>query len=113
MWLQTKLHHTILSTHIVHFVRLLWSQMPRPEESDSEDEDGPDGDEYGEGNNLFSADVEATGAREVLSFTRVVGDMVSTGISEGHPASSLLMEIKGYKFAQNKVCCIHSVLFLC
>ncbi len=86
--------------------------MPRPEESDSEDEDGPDGDDYGEGNNLFSADVEATGAREVLSFTRVVGDMVSTGISEGHPASSLLMEIKGYKFAQNKVY-MHALFFYC
>lgn len=39
----------------------------------------------------------------MLSFARVVGEMVSTGISEGHPAGSLLMEIKGYKFAQNKV----------
>lgn len=44
---------------------------------------------------------------QVLSFARVVGEMVSTGISEGHPAGSLLMEIKGYKFAQNKVS--HSV----
>lgn len=79
--------------------RFLWSQMPRPEESDS---DGEDGDED-HGDDPFSADVEETGAREVLSFARVVGDMVSTGISEGHPAGSLLMEIKGYKFAQNKV----------
>lgn len=44
---------------------MLWSEMPRPEESDSDDEGEMGGDEDGEGNNQFSADVEATGAREV------------------------------------------------
>ena len=28
--------------------------------------------------------------------------MVTTGHAEGHPPDNLLMEIKGYKFAQNK-----------
>mmetsp|Transcript_1218 Transcript_1218/g.1986 ORF Transcript_1218/g.1986 Transcript_1218/m.1986 type:complete len:748 (-) Transcript_1218:122-2365(-) len=35
-------------------------------------------------------------------FSRIVGDMVTTGRKEGHPADNLLMEIKGFKFAQNK-----------
>lgn len=77
--------------------------MPRPEESDSDgEEDGLDADGMGDGGN-FTADVEGASARDVLNFARVVGDMVSTGFAEGHPAASLLMEIKGYKFAQNKV----------
>jgi hypothetical protein len=37
------------------------------------------------------------------TFFQVVGDMVTTGYEESHPADNLLMEIKGYKFAQNKV----------
>lgn len=36
-------------------------------------------------------------------FNKVVGEMVSTGYAEGHPTDNLLMEIKGFKFAQNKV----------
>ena len=32
----------------------------------------------------------------------VISDMVTTGHAEGHPPDNLLMEIKGYKFAQNK-----------
>lgn len=80
--------------------------MPRPEESDSdfEDIDG-DGEGYGGGGggDNFTGDVEGASARDVLNFAQVVGDMVRSGHAEGHPASSLLMEIKGYKFAQNKV----------
>jgi hypothetical protein len=100
--------------------------MPAPEESDSDNEDG-EFDEYGDptdGNGAyggngkakdganggaglqFTGDAESAQAREVLNFGKVVGDMVSTGHAEGHPASSLLMEIKGYKFAQNKVSCV-------
>jgi hypothetical protein len=29
---------------------------------------------------------------------------MNIGRSEGHPSDNILMEIKGYKFAQNKVC---------
>ncbi len=43
------------------------------------------------------------GAEQVGDFATIVGEMVSTGHAEGHPADSLLMEIKGCKFAQNKV----------
>jgi hypothetical protein len=101
----------------------MWRRMPAPEESDSDNEDA-EFDEYGDptdGNGAygsngkakdganggaglqFTGDAESAQAREVLNFGKVVGDMVSTGHAEGHPASSLLMEIKGYKFAQNKV----------
>ena len=79
--------------------RSMWRQMPRPEESDSDCEDG---ESEGAGGD-FTADVEGASARDTLNFAKVVGDMVSTGHAEGHPAASLLMEIKGYKFAQNKV----------
>jgi hypothetical protein len=37
------------------------------------------------------------------SFLKVISDMVVSAILEGHPADSVLMEIKGFKFAQNKV----------
>ena len=36
-------------------------------------------------------------------FYKNVYDMVVTGYNEGHPAENVLMEIKGYKFSQNKV----------
>ena len=35
-------------------------------------------------------------------FIHNVGEMISTGYEEGHPAGNVLMEIKGYKFSQNK-----------
>lgn len=36
------------------------------------------------------------------SFIKNVTEMVTTALKEKHPAESVLMEIKGYKFAQNK-----------
>lgn len=107
------------------FGSALWSRMPAPEEEESDnegyDEDDVDADgngasgAYGGGNNggnggggsQFTGDADAAAARDVLNFGKVVGDMVTTGHAEGHPASSLLMEIKGYKFAQNKVSLVH------
>ena len=38
-----------------------------------------------------------------LEFLDIIGDMVLTGYADGHQPENLLMEIKGYKFAQNKV----------
>ena len=35
--------------------------------------------------------------------TSVLLISICTGYAEGHPTDNLLMEIKGYKFAQNKV----------
>ncbi|KAJ1424856.1 nucleotide-diphospho-sugar transferase [Ochromonadaceae sp. CCMP2298] len=75
--------------------RRLWNRMPPPAESDSDDEDEP----------TFPIDLDVVSAKACLDFAHVVGDMVSTGHCEGHPAASLLMEIKGYKFAQNKSYC--------
>lgn len=37
------------------------------------------------------------------AFYRVISDMVISGLQEGHPYDSILMEIKGFKFSQNKV----------
>ena len=39
-----------------------------------------------------------------IAFIDVISDMISTGHADGHQPDNLLMEIKGYKFAQNKVC---------
>jgi hypothetical protein len=36
-------------------------------------------------------------------FLAVISDMVISGQADGHSSENLLMEIKGYKFAQNKV----------
>ena len=36
-------------------------------------------------------------------FLDVISDMVMSGQADGHSPDNLLMEIKGYKFAQNKV----------
>ena len=38
-----------------------------------------------------------------LEFLDIISDMVLTGYADGHQPENLLMEIKGYKFAQNKV----------
>ena len=91
----------------------MWRCMPAPEEDsdeeadfDSEGEDGMGGG-GGAAGGQFIADADAAAARDVIAFGKVVGDMVTSGHAEGHPASSLLMEIKGYKFAQNKVCITH------
>ncbi len=55
-------------------------------------------------------DDESDGEREDSSefaseqdFTRVVSDMVFGALQERQPLESVLMEIKGFKFAQNKV----------
>ena len=92
--------------------------MPQPDESESEaedeDEDYEGGHNHGAGAGTgnggggggggnFIGDVDAASARDTLLFSRGVSEMVSSGFAEGHVASSLLMDIKGYKFAQNKV----------
>lgn len=61
--------------------------MPKPED-DSEDEED---------------DTDAHENSDDSSFVKIVLDMVVTAMKEGHPADSVLMEIKGFKFAQNKV----------
>lgn len=66
--------------------RSIWrSHKPPIESPDSDDES-------------FEEDPE----KEEEKFREIVGDIILTGRSEGHPPDNLLMEIKGYKFAQNK-----------
>ena len=83
----------------------LWDAMPPP--ADDFDED--DGDDYGsgsgdEGGYAMRSENSPNGANTAnMNFTRIISEMVLTGYAEGHPAESLLMEIKGCKFAQNKV----------
>lgn len=67
--------------------RSLWQGVAEPQgEEDSEGEE--DGEE----------DVEARAAH----FVTIVSDICVTGHAEGHPPENLLMEIKGFKFAQNR-----------
>ena len=44
-------------------------------------------------------------------FLDVISDMVMSGQADGHSPDNLLMEIKGYKFAQNKVF-IHTFIII-
>jgi hypothetical protein len=112
---------------------LMWCKMPLPveEEDDEDDFDGHgdgamgfdyDDDDGGGGgggpgpasglksNRRTSSRASVVGGGSggggggAAAFVEVVGDMVTTGHAEGHPPDNLLMEIKGYKFAQNKVC---------
>ncbi len=92
----------------MHRCRDLWSVVPPPEEEEdySDDEEGDDlrDRQYEPGSGAVSAELSSTiGAGLATSFVSIVSEMVSTGHAEGHPADSLLMEIKGCKFAQNKV----------
>jgi hypothetical protein len=47
-------------------------------------------------------------------FLAVISDMVTSGQADGHSPENLLMEIKGFKFAQNKVHFNHfaAILFI-
>jgi hypothetical protein len=54
----------------------------------------------------FGNDVSFDQSQSNLSshtFIKNVTDMVLTGYQEGHPPENVVMEIKGYKFSQNKV----------
>jgi hypothetical protein len=77
--------------------------MERPvDEEDEEDlSDDDDDDAYESG--LVRSN-GGNGGGENASFANIIREMVTTGYAEGHPADSLLMEVKGCKFAQNKVC---------
>ena len=44
------------------------------------------------------------------AFCRNIVELVMAAMKEGHPAESTLLEIKGLKFAQNKVSCVWVVL---
>lgn len=83
--------------------RGLWQSFPPVEDDEAEeDEDDYSEDEGGlrDGGAHQRAQQQSGGDQ---SFILVVSELVSTGHEEGHPAESLLMEIKGCKFAQNKV----------
>lgn len=78
--------------------KALWKDVPLPsEEYDSDaDEGSQQSDEDG-----FTGDVEGSSARANLQFSRAVGDMVTAGRSD--KAENVLVDIKGFRFAQNKV----------
>ena len=53
--------------------------------------------------NASESDASEDGEEEMLSaFRQVIADYISTGHAEGHAAVDVLMEIKGFKFSQNK-----------
>lgn len=68
-----------------------------------------DEDEYGNGKRSGkSASQEGSSSKmksdtDIKAFLDIIGDMVTSGQADGHSPDNLLMEIKGYKFAQNKV----------
>ena len=70
--------------------RSLWHKLPEPEEEDDLEDDS----------NLDDPDL--TESERNTGFKQLVYEMVASGYAEKHPAESLLMEIKGLKFAQNK-----------
>ncbi|KAG5182444.1 nucleotide-diphospho-sugar transferase [Tribonema minus] len=47
-------------------------------------------------------EIAAAAAAAGDNFHQVIRDMLVTGSAEGHPIDNLLLEIKGYKFAQNR-----------
>ena len=80
--------------------------LPNIDDEDFEGEDGDDENRVGYedlmGGHATGAPA-AAGPPQQGAFERVVGEMVVTGRIENHPPENLLMEIKGVKFAQNKV----------
>lgn len=80
--------------------KALWKDVPLPsEEYDSDaDEGSQQSDEDGF---TFTGDVEGASARAHLQFSRAVADMVTAGRSD--KAENVLVDIKGFRFAQNKV----------
>jgi hypothetical protein len=72
-----------------HFCRTLWATPDEVYDEDSEEEDD----------------------EPETNFEIVISEMVSTGYAEGHPTDSIALEIKSYKFAQNKVVLVF-LLFL-
>jgi hypothetical protein len=56
------------------------------------------------------ADAATATAQAGRDFHSVVRDMLVTGHADGHPIDNLLLEIKGYKFAQNRYSklCVYS-----
>jgi translation initiation factor eIF-2B subunit epsilon len=92
--------HSIGSKEEEVWKRFLWKKMPLPIEPEDEDDDDDDYDDDNTGNQVD------------LTFNRNVGDMIVTGKAQGHSSENILMEIKGYKFAQNKSFsqCLRAVL---
>ena len=91
--------------------------LPVEEEDDSSvdeneilgefDYDGNNNNEYGNSkpkipsqkSNMYEDPIKTNNEE----FLDVISDMVMSGQADGHSPDNLLMEIKGYKFAQNKV----------
>jgi len=73
-----------------------WGHVPEPElDTDDMGEEGYENEE-----DDFNTHTSSSEGAHV--FGKNVCDMVVTGYDEGHPADNVLMEIKGYKFSQNK-----------
>ena len=90
--------------------------LPTEEEEDSSVDENENNDdmeydytdaEYGKTNSKTTSQknniYEELNENSNSAFLDVISDMVATGHSDGHQPDNLLMEIKGYKFAQNKV----------
>jgi hypothetical protein len=105
--------------------RKLWSTPPSPEDDFDEDEEydedifndlKPSRDlvdsnrtENQMGNDSDEADYdEEENAPRDSNFCKNITELVVTAVHENHPVDSIILEIQGFKFAQNKVLTISS-----
>ena len=51
----------------------------------------------------MDSDSEEEDLEPETNFETIIGEMVGTGYAEGHPTEAISLEIKSFKFAQNKV----------
>jgi len=80
----------------------LWDHIPAPADDFLEDDELDGEVDENEEMNVALGAGGSQSSSQASSFKQIVFDMVSSGYAEGHPPESILMEIKGYKFAQNK-----------
>ena len=85
-----------------------WRSVPPPEDDDDDDYDGEEydcgGDFGGDGaNGTVSTKREVLQHPDSVNFVQVLGEMVSAGLKANDPPENIIMEIRGFKFAQNKV----------
>jgi hypothetical protein len=70
--------------------------MPKPEEDSDQSDDDTDNSKH----LTFSSKTEISASTD---FDSVISDMIVSGYHENNPPENVILEIKGYKFAQNKV----------
>ena len=82
----------------------LWQLMDKPVEEDDSDDDSEQVDRSGKCNgNTFNTSGQSSNGSNVDPFLKSVAEWVIAAHEQNDSADNLLLEIKGLKFAQNKV----------